>query len=275
VSLVAVGGEDEVVDLGCGTGANLRHLAPLLAKAGARRQRWTCIDRDVALLRCLPGRTADWAAASGIAARETAAGVGLDGPGWHCEARVRRDDLAARAPEFPEGGLVTASALLDLVSARWLEALLRSCHRSRCRTLLVLSYDGRCGLHPSHPDDDLVIDALNRHQRTDKGFGAALGPGAADFAETLCRELGYQVRVAASDWRVGSGEGGLQRALLEGWERAATALHRDQRSRLRDWRSARERWVDNGESTLLVGHRDLAAWPREAGASAAARARRR
>jgi len=52
-----------VLDLGCGTGANLRYLAPRLAPSlGGRRwvtQDWTCVDRNLGLLADLPRRTAD------------------------------------------------------------------------------------------------------------------------------------------------------------------------------------------------------------------------
>jgi SAM-dependent methyltransferase len=70
----------EVLDLGCGTGANLRHLAPLLAAAGAREQRWTCIDLDSALLDKLPARSADWAAENGLDFIAETGGFGLTAP---------------------------------------------------------------------------------------------------------------------------------------------------------------------------------------------------
>ncbi len=53
-----------ILDLGCGTGANLRYLAPRLGLApGAGpwvRQDWICVDRDLKLLADLTRRTADW-----------------------------------------------------------------------------------------------------------------------------------------------------------------------------------------------------------------------
>jgi hypothetical protein len=85
--------------------------------------------------------------------------------------RALQLDLATSAHRLPlpSGGLVTASALLDLVSAPWLDALLRRCHDARCQLLFALSYDGRCEMIPSHPDDAPLIDLVNRHQRSDKG----------------------------------------------------------------------------------------------------------
>ncbi len=54
-----------IIDLGCGTGANFRYLAPrlgLVPGAGPWvRQDWICVDRDRKLLADLIHRTADWA----------------------------------------------------------------------------------------------------------------------------------------------------------------------------------------------------------------------
>ncbi len=267
----------QVLDLGCGTGANLRHLAPLLAAAGHMRQRWICVDHDPTLLARLPERTAAWAQAAGLRRCAAAAeGLTLAGSGWSAQVAARRLDLhgALAALPLPTGGLVTASALLDLVSARWLDALLERCWAARCALLFVLSYDGRCSLSPRHVDDAGVIDRVNRHQRTDKGFGPALGPSAADVTAARCRALGWRVETAPSDWTLGAEDTALQRALLAGWRQAAVELvasgHGDtadaqmddwRDDRLGDWLATRLGWVDDGTSRLQVGHLDLVALP--------------
>ena len=80
---------------------------------------------------------------------------------------------------------MTASALLDLVSESWLGALVRRCADAACGAYIALTYDGEvqwmaesaAGWRVDHdPDDGLVREAVNRHQRGDKGFGP--GPGA-------------------------------------------------------------------------------------------------
>ena len=271
----------DVLDLGCGTGANLRHLAPLLAVAGAREQRWTCVDLDSALLDKLPARSAGWAAENGLAFVAETGGFGLrapsvarasggsasDGIGWRCRVRTLQLDLATSADRLPlpSGGLITASALLDLVSAPWLDALLRRCQDARCQLLFALSYDGRCEMTPSHPNDVTLIDLVNQHQRTDKGFGPALGPDAATHTEARCQALGYRTDSATSDWDIGPEEPTLQRALIDGWHRAAlelarTRMDRKQKGRIDTWHADRVRMIDEKDSRLRVGHRDLVAW---------------
>ncbi|MGB5831878.1 MAG: class I SAM-dependent methyltransferase, partial [Thiohalocapsa sp.] len=185
----------------------------------------------------------------------------VKGAGWHCRVHPLRLDLATaleRLP-FPDGGLVTASALLDLVSAHWLDALLNRCRETRCQLLFALSYDGRCALTPSHADDATLIDIVNRHQRTDKGFGPALGPDAAAHAQTRCQSLGYQTMSATSDWRVGGDQPRLQRTLISGWRRVALELEPARSDRIDRWYLAHERLVDDGRLLMTVGHRDLLA----------------
>jgi SAM-dependent methyltransferase len=259
---VAAGGLD-VVDLGCGTGANLRHLAPLLGPRFGGEQRWLCIDRDPGLLAVLPERLDAWANAAGYRSDGRGPSRQVGAPGWRCRVETRRLDLAAdlqRIP-LPTGGLVTASALLDLVSADWLAALLARCADARCPVLIALTYDGRCSLDPPLGDDALVIGLVDTHQQTDKGFGPALGPRAAAYAAACCGDLGYSVETAASDWVLGPDQSALQRALLEGWLDAAAAMAPEHAERLQRWARDRRRLIDSGVSRIRVGHQDVCALP--------------
>jgi hypothetical protein len=224
------------------------------------------VDHDPALLARLPTRTRAWADAQGLDCAAAGAGLQVRAEHWEAHLTWARKDLAT-GPDglrLPRGGLVTAAALLDLVSRRWLDALLRRCRAGGCALLFALSYDGRARLTPVHRDDAAVIALVNRHQRTDKGFGPALGPDAAGTAAHRCGALGYRVRAMPSDWHVGPGMAGLQRALLAGWRDAAArmaAADAGAPAWLDDWHAARLASVDAGASALLVGHMDLLALP--------------
>jgi SAM-dependent methyltransferase len=263
----AADGTCRVLDLGSGTGANLRHLAPLLAAAGHDRQHWTCVDYDPALLTRLPGRMAEWATNAAMACRATSAGLLIAGGNWRASVRTLRLDLCAglSALSLPPGGLVTASALLDLVSVTWLDALLARCRAAHCGLLFALTYDGRCTLSPEHAEDARVVERVNAHQRTDKGFGPALGPAAAATAAARCRALGWCVETAQSDWVLGADMPELQYALLGGWRDAAAQMTSAEgaaaaSAALDAWLRTRRGWVEAGSSRLRVGHTDLVAW---------------
>ncbi|HEX8375415.1 MAG TPA: class I SAM-dependent methyltransferase, partial [Geminicoccaceae bacterium] len=188
-----------VIDLGAGTGANLRRLAPLLGHG----QRWTLVELDPALI------------AAGEASLPSADGV---------DARYRRLDLARDLERLADDGpadLLTASALLDLVSEDWLRRLVSLCSRLGCALYASLTYDGRVAWSPEDALDAESRAAVDHHQRTDKGFGPALGPEAT---LTLARLLDGAVRTAASDWRLGPDDAEIQRELLRGYALAAEAV---------------------------------------------------
>jgi hypothetical protein len=222
------------IDLAAGTGSNTRFLARSLPKP----HEWLLVDRNAGLLE--RGRRM----------------AGFD-------VRTQAADLS-QTPELTHllagKDLVTASALLDLVSEEWLRALCAACQRDRSAVLFALSYDGRMICSPEEPDDELVRDLVNRHQRTDKGFGRALGPDAAARATELLERLGYEVIRDKSDWVLDRESTALQQQLLEGWAEAAAELAPGERDAIARWRSRRLDHVAENRSHMIVGHEDLGAF---------------
>lgn len=221
------------LDLGTGSGSNVRYLSRYLRSDCE----WLLVDDDQRLLQTLPSR--------------------LPGVSF----QTMRADLAALAASGVLAGrrFVTASALLDLVSENWLGALASLSAGSVDVALFVLNYDGRLVLAPDEPTDVLVRDLVNRHQRTDKGFGPALGPDAARRAAALFREHGYDVTSEASDWVLTASQGELQRQLIVGWASAAREINAGETAAIERWRQRRLEHVDAGRSTCIVGHRDVLA----------------
>ncbi|WP_018872104.1 class I SAM-dependent methyltransferase [Thioalkalivibrio sp. ALJ16] len=223
-----------VTDLGSGTGSNLRYLAPRLP----RPQHWRLVDHDAGLL---------------AQALAPCAGV---------EIERQRCDLASDPAVALAGdeALVTGSALLDLVSREWLQRLLAACSGQGAAVLFALSYDGRMRWSRPHPLDADVEAWVNRHQRSDKGFGPALGPAAAATCAEQLEALGYRVQVAASDWRIGVEQAALGAALIEGWVGAAAAIRPERAGDLQAWGDARAQALAAGTVELTVGHQDVLGW---------------
>ena len=248
-----------VLDLACGTGANLRELAPRLGGA----QRWLLVDHDPLLLAALPAVLGAWAGSQGFAFGANARGLRIDGPGWRAEVQPLRIDLAQGLDELPlaQVGLVTASALLDLVSAAWLDALLVRARAARAALWFALTVDGRVDWAPEVAGGDLMARLFEAHQRRDKGFGAALGAAAADRAAERMGALGYQVRRADSDWDIDASLGApaqaLLAALIEGSAEAACAQDPQAAAALAAWTAERMRLL--GRTRLRIGHRELLA----------------
>jgi SAM-dependent methyltransferase len=224
-----------VVDLGAGMGSNLRYLSPALP-AG---QEWTLVDHDPELLRRAQGPEVGTTVSTLLA------------------------DLSEEGLAPIEGAdLVTASALLDLVSEPWIATVADSCAAAGAAALFALSYDGSVVWSDGgDATDALVLGAVNRHQRGDKGFGPALGPAAAPAAVTALRARGYETRIEPSPWQLGPEDAELTDALVAGWAAAAVEALPEEAGRLQAWAERRVGDVRERGVGLTVGHVDLLALP--------------
>ena len=251
-----------VLDLATGTGSNIRYLVDRLPG----RQRWLAVDRSAALLAELRERMSSWGAARGYDVRTSGERCLIRGTRLECEVETRQMNLGPLDDHaiFAGRHLVTASALLDLVSTGWLRALASHCRAEGASVLLTITYNGRSWCVPEEPQDDLVRDRLNRHQKSDKGLGGpAAGPEAVECAERCLTEAGYRVRREPSDWMLEPVQSDLQRMLIEGWADLAMEMEEIAPSRgstIAPWRARRLAHVAAGRSRLVVGHDDLAAW---------------
>ena len=231
-----------VLDLGSGTGSNLRYLAPRLPG----EQEWTLVDRDATLLDQAKG------------AAVTVAGV--------AQVKCVPGELdRAGLGLVPGADLVTASALLDLVTHEWLEQLVATCRAAGTAALLALTWDGTMTWDDPDPDDALVAEAVQIHQLRDKGMGPALGPAAGPAAERAFRVAGYHTWLRPSPWRLGAADGSLARALVEGWGAAASEQRPEDTPLIRGWAERRRATAAPGFG-LEVGHVDLLALPPSPGA---------
>jgi SAM-dependent methyltransferase len=232
-------GGARITDLGSGTGSNLRYLAPLLAGS----QEWTLVDQD-----------------DGLLARALELGV-ASVPGVGRVERVRGDLAHEGLAAARRADLVTASALLDLVSETWVRQLVETCAKTRCAALFALSWDGEItwGGDPD-PDDALVLDAVRAHQLRDKGMGPALGPAAGEVVTARFGEAGFLTSTGQSPWKMGADDRALALALLEGWARAAFEQTPEEEQRIHAW-TARRRETLAGDFALTVGHLDVLALP--------------
>jgi hypothetical protein len=225
----AAGEMPVILDLGSGTGSTMRALSPFLPPSA----KWRLVDNDQELL--------DKAAASSSGSTSL-----------HCLNLLDLEQLPMQNLT-----LITGSALLDLVSRNWLIELAKLI---QVPAYFALSYDGVMSWNPAHELDSSVTKAFNRHQRTDKGFGQALGPDAAGAAEEIFTEAGFEVISASSPWQLGPSEQQLQEELVAGIAQAASEAGESEAG---NWRA--HRLATTRESVCTIGHRDILALPKESG----------
>jgi hypothetical protein len=213
-------------DLGSGTGSMVRWLAPRLPGP----QHWVLHDRDTGLLE--------------RAAATMPAGITVE---------TRPGDLTAA--DLTGASLITASALLDMLTAEEVSRVVAAC--AGRPTLLTLSVVGSVAITPADPLDAAVAAAFDAHQRRTVDGRRLLGPDAADAAAAAFRRCGIAVEIRDTPWRLGPDRAALAAEWFTGWvgaakeQQPALEIQSYQARRLADARA--------GRLEITVGHRDLLA----------------
>jgi SAM-dependent methyltransferase len=219
-----------IVDLGAGTGANLRWLAPRLPHPES--QHWTLVDHDPSLLaRCPVSATA-----------------------------VRADvtDLTRLLADLGGADLITTAALLDLLDLSQLETIVDAVVEARIPALFTLSVTGEALLDPADPQDGPLAAAFDAHQRRE----ARPGPDAAAVVAGLFRECGWSVQEARTAWELTSDdESALVSAWLDGRVEAVVEHQPDLAPVAERWLARRRAQLAAGQLAAVVGHVDLLALP--------------
>jgi hypothetical protein len=230
----------QIHDLGCGTGSMARWLAPRLPGP----QHWVLHDRDEELL---------VQAAADPPARA--------GDGAPVSVETHRCDVTLDPEELAGADLVTASALLDMMTGDELERLVATCVKAGCPVLVTLSVTGRVDLAPADPLDARVGAAFNAHQRRTTAGGRLLGPDAAQAAVDGFTRRGHRVLVRESPWRLGPGRSALAAAWFTGWLDAACEQQPDLEAATAAYARRRLAKIADGSLDVTVHHCDLLARP--------------
>jgi SAM-dependent methyltransferase len=237
-----------VVDLGCGTGANLRATSSLLPNS----QSWTLIDNDAALLEAARHTLSAWADE-----------VETQGETLHLKkgsAEITVDfkslDLATDLDRAFDGSpaLVTASAFCDLVSEAFIRKLAAKCAEKKSAFYSLLTYNGVQRWSPHRPADNQIASAFHSHQQSDKGFGPAAGPMAQSHLVDQFKLYNYLVLEGESPWVLGRNDRMLIDELVHGQATAAGETG------LVDAKTL-ETWVKVQRSGAEIGHTDTFAVP--------------
>ncbi|KRE30825.1 class I SAM-dependent methyltransferase [Agromyces sp. Soil535] len=228
-------------DLGSGTGSMMRWLAPLLPGP----QTWVLHDWN-----------------SNLVERAAIGVVPLDRGRRPVSVRTRSGELAHLDPDDLGGAsLVTASALLDVLTAEEIRAVVQACVAVGCPVLLSLSVTGEVRLDPRDPRDDVFEASFNAHQQRLVGGRRLVGLSGAALAQRLFLEAGWNIRPAATFWRLGDHDPRLLDQWFDGWFDAALEQRADLQVEGAEYRALRSSQLRRGALSAVVVHTDLLAWP--------------
>jgi hypothetical protein len=232
-------GRDRLVirDLGCGTGSMGRWLSPLLPNP----QHWIMQDREPDLL------------------AHVYMGVTSTAP---VTVETRLGDLGGvTAADLAGTSLVTASALLDILTVGEVDRLAAACVEARVPALFTLSVLGEVELSPAEPFDAEVGAAFNEHQRRVQDGRRLLGPDAPAAIVKSFERRGVTVHVARSPWQLGGDHPELTAEWLRGWVGAAVEQRPELAAESAAYLRQRLDAVSAGQLSGAVGHVDVLAVP--------------
>jgi hypothetical protein len=250
-----------IMDLGAGTGALLRWLAPVIRRA----QAWTLVDADGGLLSRAFASTADYAEDAGwpatFASRKTLL-VPAPGGAWRVEGLIAALREAPANLPLHQVDAVVNTALCDLVSEDWIARIAAGCAAHRLPFYAALNVTGREHFDPPHPADALVNRGFARDQMRDKGFGGiALGARAPAVIAAAFAAHGDSVQRAPSDWRIPRRAPEMAAAVASGHAAAAMARERRSRAKLLGWAMDRRAQAGLGRLAVRIGHADMLCLP--------------
>lgn len=226
--------EDHIVDLGCGTMANMRYLDPFLGL----NQKWIGIDKDS----CMLGRAKEWIQ----------------------EDRVRFQmlDLATELVRLPagQGYAFTGSAFLDLTSKEWLDRF--AAHSKKTPLLIAMSTAGQPMWTPVDTLDEPIRQRIELHQRSDHGFGPSLGADAACYLAEQLQSQGCDVILRETNWELDSRnpqDHEMISMMIEGVKRRVQSVQDPVDAQV--WADRRRLELLKAELRLTVRHLDLLSIP--------------
>lgn len=189
-----------ILDLGCGTGSNLRGLAMHLH---AQEQTWTLIDHDPVLLESAKAALSVW----GDHATHTPDSLKIIKADKTIKVIFQQADLNRDLNRILDASeadgdyqLVTAAALFDLISEVWVQKFVEQLKLRKLPFYTSLTYNGVEEWLPNHSFDKEIHTAFQVCMQSDKGFGAAMGGDAAPIMAQLFENSGYKTFSGLSPW---------------------------------------------------------------------------
>jgi hypothetical protein len=221
----------QIIDLGAGSGANQRWLAPRLPIP----QRWLHVDHNPVISRSQP----------------------LPAETVIIDASVEAlDQLLASSNGRRQ--LVTCSALLDVLTTEQITAVCQAAINHRVAAFFSLTVTGDLILDPPHPHDQLLSAAFNDHQRR----AGRPGPDASALTVELLGAAKFAVRIQDTPWQLtaDSAPAFVDQLLTE---RLAAAVAQDPAlvAAAADWLDLRRAQLAAGVLRIELAHCDILGLP--------------
>lgn len=233
-----------ILDLGCGSGANLLHLAPVFTE----KQHWTLVDRDTVLLQRVAANLQLFL--NVVLPHTTYDIIAEDFCNPHAQCWQKSYDL------------IVANAVFDLNSLSQFRQLISTLKKAYLRPAFLyftMNLDFDLLFSPIDPHDDLARELFHDHMCRPQSFGRAMGPHSAKMMTSTLESFGYHVKAEPSPW-VAHTDPIFINANLDFMTDCRSHFVRASEEGLRmydAWLARRRQQNQRGQLSLLVGHQDI------------------
>ena len=155
--------------------------------------------------------------------------------------------------------VISYSAVLDLMSK---SSIIKALKRANDINVIYFSlcFNGMVKWTPSNIFDKYILSFFNNHQRTDKGFGSALGFKSIDFVKRCAVKKDMNIIIKNSPWIINNKSNKdktfMNRYLLD-VKKALFHMEGIDKDILRKWFNEKKNDIENKSIKLYVGHQDI------------------
>jgi len=248
----------QIVDLGSGTGANLRYYVEQFPQD----QTWFCVEEDIALKVPFWEQVQKMALDLDYAIEHEGVRMKLTKPGHEVLIHFVHGNLlkVGELVDLLRTDLVLANAVFDLFSKEQFTGLVQVLSHHSLSLLFTLNYAGM-DFSTATDADDHYIEQYNAHMQREQAFGRGMGPASSREMEAVLKEALAQVEVGESLWQIGSQEQAMMSYLLGFFDGALSDWWVKEAERLafQNWLSEKKKHVAEKALSAEVYHLDILA----------------
>ena len=248
----------KVIDLGGGNGSFLRwcHYKNIIYDD------FLIIDNDEALLKSFYPRTKSYLSKMSLSLiKDNMMSYRIQNIKNNKDGFItlRKQDFYKSIDIINDYNLVSFSAVSDLLSKKFIKFLFDKIDKGT-NLYFSICFDGRVKWKNKNKHDKYIVSMFNQHQKQEKTTGVALGLNSIDFIKNVAKKNDYKIYIADSSWSVDSHDNDsriFQKAYLNTIYKPLKKFELTDKYILKDWLKSKQNDIENKNSNLVVGHKDI------------------
>ena len=248
----------KVIDLGGGNGSFLRwcHYKNIIYDD------FLIIDNDEALLKSFYPRTKSYLSTISLSLiKDNMMSYRIQNLKNNKDGFItlKKQDFYKSIDIINDYNLVSFSAVSDLLSKKFIKCLFDKVNKGT-NLYFSICFDGRVKWKNKNKHDKYIVSMFNQHQKQEKTTGVALGLNSINFIKNLSKKNDYKIYIADSSWSVDSQDNDsriFQKAYLNTIYKPLKKYELTDQDILKDWLRSKQNDIENKNSNLVVGHKDI------------------